>query len=157
MYAEDDLLTGCVTVHDGRPNEYHGVAIHPQHLSVWERWMGVSKNYHPELDTKQKIQDIRSEWEEREAARAGSDSESGNYNEDDSDFTAQVDNYFRGNPAPSSNVMSEKNGCGGGSSSSGAVAPGSSSESGKTGATDQNLSEKQPEKAAADDDTARPS
>ena len=29
--------------------------------------MGVGKNYHPELDTKQKIQDIRAEWEEREA------------------------------------------------------------------------------------------
>ena len=115
--------------------------------------MGVSKNYHPELDTKQKIQDIRSEWEEREAARAASDSESGNYEEDDSDFTAQVDNYFRGNPAPP-NVMSEKDGCGG--SSSGA-APGSSKSSGNTGATDQNLSEKHPEKDAPADDSARPS
>ena len=150
-------LTGCLTVHDGRPNEYHGVAIHPQHLSVWERWMGVGKNYHPELDTKQKIQDIRSEWEEREAARAGSDSESGNYEEDDSEFTAQVDSYFRGKPAPI-NTMSEKIGIGSGGSSGTSKntdqspsneshsIPGSSrGESGNVGAADENLSEKQRE------------
>ena len=122
--------------------------------------MGVGKNYHPELDTKQKIQDIRAEWEEREAARTASDSESGHYDDDDSDFTAQVDNYFRGKPAPTTGPMSEKIGRGGSSgtntsnsngkstekntSQDGHSAPGSS-RGGNMGAADDNLNEKQPE------------
>lgn len=60
--------------------------------------MGVGKNYHPELDMKQQIHDIRAEWEEREAARAAPEAESASFEDDDSDFTEQVDNYFRGRP-----------------------------------------------------------
>lgn len=48
---------------NGREHEYHGVAVHPQHLSVWERLRGVGKYYDPELDYKQKVEDYRQEWE----------------------------------------------------------------------------------------------
>ncbi|KAI1780069.1 MFS general substrate transporter [Hypoxylon cercidicola] len=81
---------------EGRDNEYHGIAIHPQHLSVWERWMGVGKNYHPDLDTKAKIKDLRAEWDDREAARAASDAESVTPIDDDGDFTDEIHDYFRG-------------------------------------------------------------
>ena len=47
----------------GRENEYHGVAIHPKHLSLWERMRGVGKHYNAELDYKQKIEEMRGEWE----------------------------------------------------------------------------------------------
>lgn len=81
---------------EGRDNEYHGIAIHPQHLSLWERWMGVGKNYHPDLDTKAKIRDLRAEWDEQEAARAANDAESTEPIDDAGDFTDEIHDYFRG-------------------------------------------------------------
>lgn len=53
----------------GREADYHGVAVHPKHLSLWERWRGVGRYYDPELDFKQKIGEMRSEWEANEARR----------------------------------------------------------------------------------------
>ena len=51
-------------IRQGREHEYHGVAIHPQHLSLWERLRGKAKPYNPELDYQQKIEDYRVEWEQ---------------------------------------------------------------------------------------------
>ncbi|KAI5926757.1 major facilitator superfamily domain-containing protein [Camillea tinctor] len=94
---------------DGRENEYHGIAIHPQHLSMWERWTGVGKNYHPDLDTKAKIDDLRAEWEEREAARTASEAEAAAYDNDGDEFTDEIHNYFKGrSPAGSVSLMTEK-------------------------------------------------
>lgn len=47
----------------GREHEYHGVAVHPKHLSLWERWTGKGKHYNPELDYEQKVKEFRAEWE----------------------------------------------------------------------------------------------
>lgn len=47
----------------GREGDYHGVAVHPQHLSWWERWRGVGRFYDPEMDYAQKIEDLRRDWE----------------------------------------------------------------------------------------------
>ncbi|KAI5287562.1 hypothetical protein KEM52_001528 [Ascosphaera acerosa] len=54
----------------GRPEDYHGPAIHPKHLSLWERWMGVGKNYNAEEDYRQKVSEMRRDWEELMARRA---------------------------------------------------------------------------------------
>jgi len=54
----------------GREQDYHGVAVHPQHISLWERFRGVSKSYNPELDYQQRIQEMRGEWEASMAAKA---------------------------------------------------------------------------------------
>lgn len=48
----------------GKEHEYHGVAIHPKHLSLWERLRGIGKNYDPKLDYEQKVSELRGEWEE---------------------------------------------------------------------------------------------
>jgi hypothetical protein len=48
----------------GREHEYHGIAIHPKHLSLWERMRGAGKNYDPALDYNQRIEEMRGEWEE---------------------------------------------------------------------------------------------
>ncbi|KAI1143513.1 MFS general substrate transporter [Hypoxylon sp. FL0543] len=90
---------------DGKANEYHGIAIHPAHLSMWERWTGVGKNYHPDLDMKAKIRDMRADWEEREAARAASDAESVTPYEDDEDYTHEIYDYFKGNTSHSVNSL----------------------------------------------------
>ena len=48
---------------DGREEEYHGPAVHPKHLSLWERLRGVGKYYDAEADYKAKIEEYRAEWE----------------------------------------------------------------------------------------------
>lgn len=45
----------------GREHDYHGVAVHAKHLSVWERMRGVGKDYNPELDLADKVEELRGE------------------------------------------------------------------------------------------------
>jgi hypothetical protein len=79
----------------GRENEYHGVAIHPAHLSLWERMRGIGKNYNPELDYAQKINDMREEWENKQMAKNAVQMEGGDVAEEhDDEYTAEVQSYF---------------------------------------------------------------
>ncbi|KAL2012647.1 hypothetical protein VTN00DRAFT_172 [Thermoascus crustaceus] len=57
-------------IRQGREHEYHGPAVHPKHLSLWERFRGIGKNYNPELDYKQKVEEFRAEWEAAMARKA---------------------------------------------------------------------------------------
>lgn len=86
----------------GRENEYHGIAIHPKHLSLWERLRGVGKQYDPALDQKQKIEDIREEWGAKERARQQKESGGepvGPEDLDEDEWTEEVHDYFK-NTAP---------------------------------------------------------
>jgi MFS family permease len=48
-------------VRHGREADYHGIAIHPRHLSLFERVvLKRDKNYNPELDKQAKTQEMRS-------------------------------------------------------------------------------------------------
>jgi len=41
-------------IREGRGHEYHGIAIHPRHLSWWEMYvLGYHKNYNPQLDDRE--------------------------------------------------------------------------------------------------------
>jgi MFS family permease len=75
----------------GRENEYHGVAIHPRHLSMWERWTGVGKNYNPELDRPSKIADMRSEWEAKQEEKMSNEKGIGGA---DDEYEQGVHEYF---------------------------------------------------------------
>lgn len=82
----------------GRESEYHGIAIHPKHLSFWERLRGVGKHYNPELDHKQKIDDIREDWAGKERARANKEAggePTGMEDLEDDHYTDEVHRYFR--------------------------------------------------------------
>ena len=57
----------------GREHDYHGVAVHPKHLSLWERFRGVGKHYDAELDYSQQIEELRAGWEASEAAKGAED------------------------------------------------------------------------------------
>ncbi|KAF1999523.1 MFS phosphate transporter [Amniculicola lignicola CBS 123094] len=46
----------------GHEEDYHGIAIHPKHLSVWERMRGVGKHYDPVKDYAQKVKEMEDEW-----------------------------------------------------------------------------------------------
>ena len=54
----------------GRESEYHGIAVHPRHLSVWERMRGAGKYYDPKQDRIDQIKDLRNEWEYRQAEKS---------------------------------------------------------------------------------------
>ena len=56
-------------IRDGREEEYHGPAVHPKHLSVWERLRGKGKYYDAELDYKSKVEEYRAEWESAMASK----------------------------------------------------------------------------------------
>jgi hypothetical protein len=80
----------------GREHEYHGVAIHPKHLSLWEWMRGVSKNYNPDLDYKQRIEEMRSEWEGKMHSKASETAGPLDDNEpvDDDVWSSDVSSYF---------------------------------------------------------------
>jgi hypothetical protein len=81
----------------GREHEYHGVAVHPKHLSLWERIRGVGKHYDADLDYKQKIEEMRGEWELHMATRTnekGAKLEREDF-DDDSEFSSDVSAYFQ--------------------------------------------------------------
>ncbi|ETI25757.1 hypothetical protein G647_02531 [Cladophialophora carrionii CBS 160.54] len=78
----------------GREKDYHGIAIHPKHLSLWERMRGVGKPYDPELDFKQRIEEMRGEWEERMQAKVD-EAEHDDHLADDDDFHSEVSSYFK--------------------------------------------------------------
>jgi Sugar (and other) transporter len=81
-------------IRNGRENEYHGVAIHPQHLSVWERFRGVGKNYDAELDYKQKLEDYRTEWESGIARKVSNEDGEIEVDSDEALFEGHVHTYF---------------------------------------------------------------
>jgi Sugar (and other) transporter len=92
----------------GREHEYHGVAVHPKHLSMWERMRGVGKYYDQDLDYRQKIEDLRSEWEEWMAARAKEGGDDNLVHLADSDFSDAVSTYFDRSPAKNNATIQER-------------------------------------------------
>ena len=51
-------------VREGRPQDYHGIAIHKRHLSLWETWvLRRHKYYDPGLDKQTKIMEMRTKYE----------------------------------------------------------------------------------------------
>jgi hypothetical protein len=77
----------------GRENEYHGVAIHPQHLSLWERMRGISKPYDAELDYQQRVDEMRADWEAA-MARNAAEKEGAQEMPDDDDWSSEVSTFF---------------------------------------------------------------
>ncbi|TVY68768.1 Inorganic phosphate transporter 1-2 [Lachnellula suecica] len=54
----------------GREEDYHGVAVNPHHLSLWERLRGAGKHYNPQLDRDSKMADMAAEWEAKQFERS---------------------------------------------------------------------------------------
>jgi Sugar (and other) transporter len=82
----------------GNESEYHGVAVHPKHLSLWERMRGVGKNYDAHLDYKQKIEEMRGEWEtsmSRKAAEKEGHLDDEDFAEEDTVYSSDVSTYFQ--------------------------------------------------------------
>lgn len=79
----------------GREHEYHGVAIHPKHLSFWERIRGVGKYYNAEEDYKQRVEEMRADWEATMARRAAEkEAELDDFEHRDDDWSSEVSTFF---------------------------------------------------------------
>ena len=81
----------------GRESDYHGVAVHPKHLSLYERLRGVGKYYDAELDYRQKIEEMRADWEASQARHVAE--KEGQFDDDeevhdDSVWSSDVSTYF---------------------------------------------------------------
>ncbi|CAM1507303.1 Fc.00g069440.m01.CDS01 [Cosmosporella sp. VM-42] len=79
-------------IRNGKGHEYHGVAVNPTHLSLWERMRGLGKTYDPELDWKTKIEDMRADWEIVQASRGPKETEQSM--PDDGEFSPEIHEFF---------------------------------------------------------------
>ena len=71
---EQERYWECVV--QGREQDYHGVAVHPRHLSLWERVvLKRHRFYDPELDRQQKMQELEALFHSSQNEK-GADSES---------------------------------------------------------------------------------
>lgn len=100
----------------GKESDYHGVAVHPKHLSWWEKLRGVGRYYDAELDYAQKIEEMRRDWEESMARKV--DEKAGEWDGEeegeDSLWSSDVSTFFEktrgGTPKGSSPVILPKEG-----------------------------------------------
>ena len=99
-------------IREGKSEEYHGIAVHPKHLSLWERLRGQGKHYDPSKDWKAKIADMRAEWESVQAARGPKETEGEDHGmADDGEFSPEIHAYFkRSSPPPvrDNGILNEK-------------------------------------------------
>lgn len=80
-------------VRQGRPGDYHGIAVHPRHLSLFERVvLKRDRAYDPELDRQQKIDELRQLYEKVEGSKAKEMDGPGRNSEDT--VTDKVSTYF---------------------------------------------------------------
>ena len=77
-------------VREGRQDEYHGIAIHPRHLSFFEKvFLKRGRNYDPELDRKAKIEELRSLYDKVNSEKSTESSE-----ETGESIDGKVSTYF---------------------------------------------------------------
>ncbi|KKA24496.1 MFS phosphate transporter [Rasamsonia emersonii CBS 393.64] len=81
-------------IRQGREQDYHGPAVHPKHLSLWERFRGLGKNYDPELDYKQKIEEYRAEWEAAMSKKLSNEEDNLADDTEETLFEGHVHQYF---------------------------------------------------------------
>ncbi|KAI9682913.1 MAG: hypothetical protein M1829_006349 [Trizodia sp. TS-e1964] len=80
-------------VREGREEDYHGVAVHKQHLSKWENWRGVGKHYNPEIDYHQRVEEMRKDYAEMQAAVAD-EKDGAHEHMTEGDLSAEMGRYF---------------------------------------------------------------
>lgn len=81
-------------IRSGREQDYHGIAVHPKHLSLYERLRGIGKHYNPSLDYEQKVQELRGEWEESMLNKQQENPGHGD-RDDDTEWSSDVSTYFQ--------------------------------------------------------------
>jgi hypothetical protein len=82
-------------VREGRAGEYHGIAVHPRHLSWWERVvLKRGQAYDPELDRKQRVKELRVVYEARMQEKELNKGEQMEDDDEGSEITKGLHTYF---------------------------------------------------------------
>ncbi|KAI9802524.1 MAG: hypothetical protein M1833_001596 [Piccolia ochrophora] len=81
-------------IRSGHEADYHGVAVHPKHLSVWERLRGAGKHYDANLDYRQRIEEMREQWEESMKEKYGEDGKLRFADDVDDTWSPDISAYF---------------------------------------------------------------
>lgn len=84
-------------IREGREQDYHGIAVHSKHLSLYERLRGAGKYYNPDLDYQSKVADMREEWDMKQAEKAQNEGEGGVIDDDD-EYSEDIHKYFQCTP-----------------------------------------------------------
>jgi len=92
-------------IREGRQADYHGVAVHPKHLSLWERMRGTGRWYDPEADFKAKVVDMREEWTEKQEQRKRAEVEGGVVESDD-EYSQGIHDHFAATATPANGEKS---------------------------------------------------
>ncbi|GLI78549.1 hypothetical protein PoHVEF18_006867 [Penicillium ochrochloron] len=81
---------------EGREEDYHGPAVHPKHLSWYERFvLKKGRFYDAELDYQQKVEEYRTEWEALMAQRLAEKEKSDEiFDTDETLLEGHVHTYF---------------------------------------------------------------
>ena len=83
-------------IREGREHEYHGPAVNPKHLSMWERITGKGKFYDPLTDYKMKVKEFRGDWESGMADRVAEKTNMLDGDDvDDEIFSGAMHEYFQ--------------------------------------------------------------
>jgi hypothetical protein len=79
----------------GREEDYHGPAVHPKHLSWYERYvLRKGRYYNAELDYQQKVEEYRAEWEAAMAQKVAEKENEQSFDTDESLLEGHVHTYF---------------------------------------------------------------
>jgi hypothetical protein len=82
-------------VREGRSGEYHGIAVHPRHLSWWERVvLKRGRAYDPEMDRKQRVKELRVVYEARMQERELGKGEEREDDDEGSEITKGLHTFF---------------------------------------------------------------
>ncbi|BGP13522.1 hypothetical protein JCM10213_005364 [Rhodosporidiobolus nylandii] len=97
---EQERYWRCVRA--GKPELYHGVAIHPRHLSWWERVvLKRHQHYDPVKDREDRIDELRVLYESYLIAKTDESAEDHEHGH----ITADVERYFANEAPPSERVQ----------------------------------------------------
>jgi hypothetical protein len=88
-------------VREGRPSDYHGIAVHPRHLSWWEKVV-LKRHlaYNPDQDRIDKAEEMRKAYEARIAQMADEKNkvDGAVAGEEDEEISSAATSYFEKTP-----------------------------------------------------------
>ena len=88
---EQERYWNCVR--EGKAGDYHGIAVHPRHLSTWEIYV-LKRHlaYDPELDRVARVNELREEYLSAKAATALEEDK--NNDGEDQPISSEASSFF---------------------------------------------------------------
>ena len=86
-------------VREGRAGDYHGIAVHPRHLSAFEIYvLGRHKAYNPELDRQSRVKELKVMYEAKQQVKEQGKQEEMD-DDEESELSSTAASYFESKQA----------------------------------------------------------